>query len=49
MLISYRLQGKLTMNTLANKLGISLSTLKNWERNRTHPTRKFWPAIRGLF
>ena len=37
------------MNTLANSLGISLGTLKNWERKRSRPIRGFWPALRRLF
>jgi DNA-binding transcriptional regulator YiaG len=37
------------MNALANNLGISLGTLKNWEQNRSRPIRRFWPAIRRLF
>jgi DNA-binding XRE family transcriptional regulator len=47
-LISYRLHNKMTKNTIAMKLGVSLGTLKNWEFGRTHPNRKSWPAIRAL-
>lgn len=34
---------------LASKLGVSLGTLKNWERGWTQPNRRFWPSIRTLF
>jgi DNA-binding XRE family transcriptional regulator len=49
MLTAYRLHNKMTKNTLATKLGVSLGTLKNWEFRRTQPNRKSWPAIRALF
>jgi len=45
-LVSYRKCNKTTLNKLAVKLEISLGTLKNWERGRSHPNRKSWPAIR---
>ena len=48
-LIDYRFHNKTTMNTIAQKLGISLGTLKNWERGWSHPNKKSWPAIRRLF
>jgi DNA-binding XRE family transcriptional regulator len=48
-LIAHRLRNKMAKNILAVKLGVSLGTLKNWEFGRTHPNRKSWPAIRGLF
>jgi len=47
-LIAYRLHNKMPKNTLATKLGVSLSTLKNWGFGRTHPNRKSWPTIRAL-
>jgi DNA-binding transcriptional regulator YiaG len=46
MLAEYRQQTKLTHAALATKLGISLGTLTNWERGRTRPGKKFWPAIK---
>jgi len=30
----------------AKEFGISISTLKDWERGRTHPNRKFWATVR---
>jgi transcriptional regulator with XRE-family HTH domain len=38
----------MTKYGLASKLGVSLGTLKNWERGRTEPAKQFWPAIRSL-
>jgi DNA-binding transcriptional regulator YiaG len=49
MLAEYRKRTKLTHEAFATKLGISLGTLTNWERGRTRPGKKFWPAIKSLF
>jgi DNA-binding transcriptional regulator YiaG len=33
---------------LAAKLGVSIGTLKNWERGWTQPNRRFWAGIRTV-
>jgi hypothetical protein len=38
----------LTREALATRLGVSLGTLKNWDRGRTKPSRRFWKAIHLL-
>ena len=48
MLAGYSQHSTLTREALATKLGISLGTLKNWERGRTKPSRAFWKQIREL-
>ena len=46
MMIGYQLKFKLTREALAIGLGVSLGTLKNWERSRTKPVRRLWKTIR---
>ena len=48
LLVESRLEAKLTQNSLAAKLGVSLKTLKNWEAGRSTPKREFWTSIRRL-
>jgi DNA-binding XRE family transcriptional regulator len=48
MLLEYRRQSTLTCKALAMKLGISVGTLKNWEKGRTRSNRKSWPTIDAL-
>jgi DNA-binding transcriptional regulator YiaG len=48
MLTAYCLRNKMTRNGLAGRLGVSLGTLKNWERGRTTPNRQFWKTIHSL-
>ncbi len=47
-LVEYRMKSGTARAILAAKLGVSLSTLKNWERGWTEPNRQFWPRIRAL-
>jgi len=35
-------------NWAGRPAGVSLNTLKNWERGRTKPAKQFWPGIRSL-
>jgi DNA-binding XRE family transcriptional regulator len=44
----HRSRLRLVQGELATRLGVSLKTLKNWERGRTRPAVKFWPGIRAL-
>jgi hypothetical protein len=44
---SHFLRDKMTRTGLAGRLGVSLSTLKNWGRGRTKPAKQFWPGIRS--
>jgi len=48
MLVKHRDRLKLTREALAVTLEVSVGTLKNWERGRTNPNRKFWKQIRLL-
>jgi len=38
----------LVQHEMAKKLGVSLKTLKNWERGRTRPASKFWAGVRAF-
>ena len=31
---------------MAVKLGVSMGTFKNWEHDRTRPSKRFWPALK---
>jgi DNA-binding transcriptional regulator YiaG len=48
MLAEYRQRLILSRDALATRLGVSLGTLKNWERGRTKPSKTFWKQIRLL-
>jgi len=48
LLIKYRLKSGFSRITLAAKMGVSVGTLKNWERERAKPNMRFWPSIRLL-
>jgi hypothetical protein len=48
LLLERRLEAKLTQEALATRLGVSLRTVKNWERGRNKPLKRFWPGIRFL-
>jgi len=47
-LIKLMSQREITQRELADKLGVSLKTLQNWERSRTTSSRRFWPMIRSM-
>jgi hypothetical protein len=44
----YRAEFEVTEVSLAEKLGISLGTLKNWEHKRTTPNRRHWPILKAI-
>jgi DNA-binding XRE family transcriptional regulator len=48
LLTNYRMNAGLSRDLLAAKLGVSIGTLKNWERGWTQPNRRFWKPIRSL-
>jgi DNA-binding transcriptional regulator YiaG len=48
LLTKYRINTSLSKGALAAKLGVSMGTLKNWERGWTQPNRRFWSGIRKL-
>jgi DNA-binding transcriptional regulator YiaG len=48
MLIEFRKQTTLTREALAARMGVSLGTLKNWERSRTRPSKSLWKKFRLL-
>ena len=48
LLTKYRMKAGLNRENLAAKLGVSLGTLKNWERGWTRPNRRCWKAIHSL-
>jgi DNA-binding XRE family transcriptional regulator len=45
----WRLKMDMSQKSLAEKLGVSLRTLKNWECNRGTPNRLYRAQIKALF
>jgi DNA-binding XRE family transcriptional regulator len=48
LLRKYRANTSLSQGALAEKPGVSIGTLKNWEQSWTRPNRRFWSGIRTL-
>ena len=48
-IVQERVRRNLSQTTAAIQLGVSLSTLGNWECGRTKPTRKVWSKLHSFF
>jgi len=48
LLTEYRSTSHLTQQALSKLFGVSLKTLKNWERGRTKPAKQFWARVGSL-
>jgi DNA-binding XRE family transcriptional regulator len=49
LLTKYSIKTSLSQGALAEKLGVSMGTLKNWQMGRTKPNKRFWQELRLLF